>query len=78
MCIRDSINTDELREVRNNLFKFTNPEKTTCIIGTIFNNLLVAQNNYIKGRLHHLLIVGESGAGKSTILDNVCLLYTSI
>ena len=69
----EDINTDELREVKNNLFKFTNPEKTTCIIGTIFNNLLVAQNNYIKGRLHHLLIVGESGAGKSTILDNVIL-----
>ena len=60
-------------EVKNNLFKFTNAEKTTCIIGTIFNNLLVAHNAEINGRLHHLLIIGESGSGKTTITENTIL-----
>lgn len=69
----EDISTDELREVKNNLFKFTNAEKTTCIIGTIFNNLLVAHNAEINGRLHHLLIIGESGSGKTTITENTIL-----
>lgn len=69
----EDISTDELREVKNNLFKFTNAEKATCIIGTIFNNLLVAHNAEINGRLHHLLIIGESGSGKTTITENTIL-----
>ena len=69
----EDISTDELREVKNNLFKFTNAEKTTCIIGTIFNNLLAAHNVEINGRLHHLLIIGEAGSGKTTMLENVIL-----
>lgn len=69
----EDISTDELIEVKNNLFKFTNAEKTTCIIGTIFNNLLVAHNAEINGRLHHLLIIGESGSGKTTITENTIL-----
>ncbi|MDB2086464.1 MULTISPECIES: CHC2 zinc finger domain-containing protein [Clostridium] len=69
----EDISTDELREVKNNLFKFTNAEKTTCIIGTIFNNLLVAHNAEINGRLHHLLMIGEAGSGKTTMLESVIL-----
>lgn len=69
----EDISTDELREVKNNLFKFTNAEKTTCIIGTIFNNLLVSHNAEINGRLHHLLMIGEAGSGKTTMLESVIL-----
>lgn len=67
------ITIEELKEVKEHLFRFTNAEKSICIIGTIFNNLLVVQNLLTDNKLHHLLFVGESGAGKSTILENVIL-----
>ena len=39
----------------------------------IFNNLLVAHNAEINGRLHHLLMIGEAGSGKTTMLESVIL-----
>ena len=69
----EDITREELKELKEHIFRFTKPEKSITIIGTIFNNFLVAQNQETNGRLHYLLIVGESGAGKSTILDNVIL-----
>lgn len=67
----ERISKDEFKELRKYLFKFASSEKTISIIGTIINNLAVAQNKELKHKLHHLLIVGESGSGKSTILENV-------
>lgn len=65
------ITKQELLEIKKHLFKFATPEKTISIIGTVINNLAVYQNQALKQKLHHLLVVGESGCGKSTILENV-------
>lgn len=65
------ISSEELKLVLKHLFKFATPEKTISIIGSVINNLAVYQNSTLKQKLHHLLMVGESGCGKSTILENV-------
>lgn len=67
----EDINQEELKELKKNILKFATPEKTISIIGTVINNLAVYQNKELKQKLHHLLMVGESGCGKSTILENV-------
>lgn len=67
----ENLTAAELKEIKKHLFRFATPEKTISIIGTIINNLAVAQCKAAKIKLHHLLIVGESGSGKSTILENV-------
>lgn len=69
----DPINADELREVLKYLFEFTGPDKVYTIIGTVINNLMVSQCESLGINLHHLLLVGESGCGKSTTLKNVIL-----
>lgn len=68
---KEGLTTSELREIKKHIFRFATPEKTISIIGTIINNLAVAQCKFAKVKLHHLLIVGEAGSGKSTILENV-------
>lgn len=67
----ESLTKEELREIRKHIFKFASPDKTISIIGTIINNMAVAQCRESKNKLHHMLIVGEAGSGKSTILENV-------
>lgn len=67
----DPLNSEELKELKKYIFKFSTTEKTLSILGTIINNLTVFQAQNLKIKLHHLLIVGESGSGKSTILENV-------
>ncbi|MCD2345793.1 CHC2 zinc finger domain-containing protein [Clostridium guangxiense] len=67
----EKLTAAELKEIKKHLFRFASPEKTISIIGTIINNLAVAQCRAAKIKLHHLLIIGESGSGKSTILENV-------
>jgi hypothetical protein len=73
ICIMDKqgLTTNELREIKKHIFRFGSPEKTLSIIGTIINNLAVAQCREAKIKLHHLLIIGEAGSGKSTILECV-------
>jgi len=68
---KEKISTNELLEVKNHLFKFTTPEKSTSIIGTIINDLMIFQAIAIKQKFHHLLIIGESETGKSTILEEI-------
>ncbi|MBY6846696.1 DNA primase [Clostridium botulinum] len=67
----DPITSEELKELKKYIFKFSTTEKTLSILGTIINNLAVYQTQNLKIKLHHLLIVGESESGKSTILENV-------
>lgn len=67
----EPLTKDELKEIKKHLFRFASPEKTISIIGTVINNLAVAQCRKCKIKLHHLLIIGEAGSGKSTILENV-------
>lgn len=68
---KEKITTDELLEVKSHIFKFTAPEKSTCIIGTVINNLAVHQCIELKHKLHHLLMIGEAETGKTTILENI-------
>lgn len=68
---KEFITKEELKKLRQKIFKFNTPDKTTVIIGTVINNLAVYQNQESKEKLHHLLVVGESGSGKTTILTNV-------
>ncbi|MCB2308848.1 CHC2 zinc finger domain-containing protein [Clostridium estertheticum] len=67
----DKINAEELKEVMNHLFIFANFEKTFSIIGSIINFLAVGQSQDLKLKNHFLFIIGESGGGKSTILEKV-------
>lgn len=67
----EPISKEELQELRQHIFNFTTLDKSYSIIGTIINNLAVAQTMKLNIKLHHLLIAGESGSGKSTILENV-------
>lgn len=67
----EPVSKEELQELRKYMFNFTTLDKSYSIIGTIINNLAVAQTMKLNIKLHHLLIVGESGSGKSTILENV-------
>jgi len=62
---------EELQELTKYLFKFTTLSKSFSIIGSVINNFAMAQLIKINKKSHHLLICGESGSGKSTILENV-------
>ncbi|AGF56438.1 hypothetical protein B0P06_005296 [Clostridium saccharoperbutylacetonicum] len=68
---KEKLKTDELLEIKNNIFKFTSTEKSISIIGTTINNLAVYQNISLNLNLHHLLMVGEAETGKSTILEKI-------
>lgn len=68
---KENLTDNELREIKKHIFKFASPDKTICILGTIINNLAIAQCKNANVKLHHLLVIGESGSGKSTILESV-------
>lgn len=65
------IEKNELQELMQYLFKFTDFSKAISIVGSAISFLEAGQNIEIAEKLHHLLIVGESGSGKSTILEKV-------
>lgn len=67
----DPIEKDELKEVMKHIFNFVEFGKAISIIGSVISFLEIGQNIALKEKLHHLLIVGESGTGKSTILERV-------
>ncbi|MDY4823466.1 MAG: CHC2 zinc finger domain-containing protein [Candidatus Onthovivens sp.] len=67
----DNLTKEEFKELMKHLFEFTTYGRAYSIIGTLVNNLAVAQTEKLKIKLHHLLIVGEAGSGKSTILEKV-------
>lgn len=67
----DFITKEELDELKKRIFRFAASDKTIPIIGTVINNLAILHNQELKNKMHHLLIVGESESGKSTILSNV-------
>lgn len=67
----ESITKEELNELKKRIFRFAASDKTIPIIGTVINNLAALHNQELKNKMHHLLIVGESESGKSTILSNV-------
>lgn len=65
------ITAEEAKEALKYLFNFAEREKSLCIIGTIVNDLCIEQCMKIKIKGNHLKITGESGSGKSTIIENV-------
>lgn len=67
----EGISKEELNELKKRIFRFATSDKTIPIIGTVINNLAVLHNQELSNKMHHLLIVGESESGKSTILSNV-------
>lgn len=67
----EGINKEEIEELQKYLFHFSSLGRSFSIIGTIINNLAAAQAIKTGIKFHHLLLVGESGCGKSTILENV-------
>ncbi len=67
----ESISREEIKELKGHIFKFTETSKAISIIGTVINDLAIYQNQEIGEKLPHLLIVGESQSGKTTILEKV-------
>ena len=65
------IKKEELQELHKYLFEFAPKKISYSIIGTIINNLAIAQALELDVNFHHLLLAGESGGGKSTTLENV-------
>ncbi|WP_271814212.1 CHC2 zinc finger domain-containing protein [Clostridium beijerinckii] len=70
---KELIGLDELKELKKRIFRFWDATKSIPIIGTIINNLATYHNEVTGGKLHILLIVGESQSGKSTILERVII-----
>ena len=67
----EMLTKQEAKSLIQNLFKFNKEEFCCSILGTIVNNLAI-EKTYKKGvKLHHLLIIGESGSGKSTTKENI-------
>lgn len=67
----EPISKDEIKEVMQHIFNFVEFDKAISIIGSVISFLEIGQNLASKNVLHHLLIVGESESGKSTILKKV-------
>ena len=67
----NEIEASDIREVMKNIFDFASQEKTFSIIGSIINFLAEEQMEALKLKNHFLTIIGESGGGKSTILEKV-------
>ena len=67
----EEISKEELSEVMKRLFGLFKPEKSVNIIGSAISTLQVGQAIASNVKMHHLFVIGESGSGKSTILENV-------
>lgn len=67
----EPITKQELQDLMKHIFNFVEFSKAISIIGSVISFLEIGQNIALKEKLHHLLIVGESGTGKSTILERV-------
>lgn len=68
---KELISKDEIEKLLHHLFRYNTVDNCTCILGTIVHNMAyeLAKKNGVK--LHHLMVIGESGSGKSTIKRNV-------
>ncbi|OAA90722.1 hypothetical protein CLCOS_02980 [Clostridium coskatii] len=65
------IEKEELKELQKYLFEFAPKKISYSIIGTVINNFAIAQAMELNISFHHLLLAGESGGGKSTVMENV-------
>nr|DAI90555.1 MAG TPA: DNA primase [Caudoviricetes sp.] len=67
----DPIGKEELQKLMKYLFEFAPKRISYSVVGTIVNNLAIAQAIELNISFHHLLLAGESGGGKSTVMENV-------
>jgi hypothetical protein len=67
----EEITAKEIIEVKKNLFTFATVEKTISIVGSVASYLADGQSQTLNTKNHFLFIIGESGGGKSTILEKV-------
>lgn len=67
----DLITKDELKLLVDYLMDFQRFEIVASILGTIINNMAITHAKKLGIKLSHLLLIGESGSGKSTIKRNV-------
>jgi hypothetical protein len=67
----DPIGKEELQKLMKYLFEFAPKRISYSVVGTIINNLAIAQAIELNISFHHLLLAGESGGGKSTVMENV-------
>lgn len=67
----EEITKEELAEVMKRLFNLFKLNKSINIIGSAIASLQIGQAIASNTKMHHLFIIGESGSGKSTILENV-------
>lgn len=67
----EPIGKEELQELMQHLFKFSDYKNSYSIVGITINDLAVYQGIESNTSFPHLLIVGESESGKTTILERV-------
>lgn len=69
---RRYINEDEVNLLLKHLFKYTNSKNSINTIGSVISQMLNPYMIDVQGRNSHILhICGESGSGKSFVVDNV-------
>lgn len=67
----ESINKQLLEDLAFPLFTFQNDIKSLLILGSCVSAMFNAHNEKLGRSQHVTLIAGESGSGKSTVLENV-------
>ena len=67
----EPISKSEMKELLQHLFEFSAYKNTYSIIGTVINYLMIYQAMQLNIKFSHLFIAGESGSGKSTVLEQV-------
>lgn len=67
----DFIGKSEMQELLKHLFEFSAYKNTYSIVGTTINYLAIYQAMKLNIKFSHLFIAGESGSGKSTVLEQV-------
>lgn len=67
------ISTEELKQLKKYLFDFIPRKDAYCVIGSTINYLAIGQAKELGVKFHFLSIFGESGSGKSTILEQILM-----
>lgn len=67
----EDLTADELKILKENIFNVLAEDKIYSLVGTVIHDLTTFLGKQAKTPQTHLLIVGESGTGKTTILVNL-------
>lgn len=74
----EPITKEELSIIGQAIFNFNSLEKTAVIMGTLASFFLKEKLWRCGYKMHHLMIYGESGSGKSETLENIIMPFFSI